>query len=76
MKKTLNPYIGVLLKTPVGVLDLDLRLTVFNLFDRKNIVRIYDPILYAETGNPSGAAGNPAAYSSARHLFFSIGMEW
>lgn len=63
-------------EVPLGAPVLKLNVTVFNLFNRRNIERIYDPLIYADTGEPGGAMGNPAAYSSARHSFFGLGVEW
>jgi hypothetical protein len=63
-------------KFQIGAAELEAKITVFNLFDRANIVRIFDTALYTDTGNPGGVRSNPAAYSPARHIFFSLGLSW
>ena len=60
----------------IGSAELEAKATVFNLFDRANIVRIFDSDLYKSTGNPGGIRSNPAAFSPARHIFFGLGMSW
>jgi len=59
-----------------GPAELEAKLTVFNLFDRSNVVRIFDPSLYMATGDPGGSMSNPSAYSTARHFFLSLGVRW
>lgn len=59
-----------------GPAELEAKLTVFNLFDRSNVVRIFDPSLYMATGDPGGNMSNPSAYSTARHFFLSLGVRW
>lgn len=61
-------------RTALG--ELQAELTVFNLFDRKNIERVFDPGIYAAGGDPGGTMSNPAAFSSARHVFMSLGVRW
>jgi len=73
---TMNTDLLMVKKIRAAGLEIDLRFSVFNLFNRANIERIYDPDIYAETGIPGGAAGNPAAFSPSRHLFFSLGVAW
>lgn len=60
----------------IGSAELEAKATVFNLFDRANIVRIFDSDLYTSTGDPGGIRSNPAAFSPARHIFFGLGMSW
>ncbi len=59
-----------------GPAQLEAKLSVFNLFNRSNVVRIFDPSLYMATGDPGGSMSNPAAYSTARHFFLSLGLRW
>jgi outer membrane receptor protein involved in Fe transport len=59
-----------------GPIELEAKATVFNLFGQDNIDRIFDPTLYTNTGDPGGIMSNPAAYSPARHIFFSLGTRW
>lgn len=61
---------------PLGEVMLECRMTVFNLFDRLNVERIYDPFIYETTGEPGGLSQNPAAWSSARHIYAGVGVEW
>ncbi len=60
----------------IGSSELEAKITIFNLFNRANIVRIFDAALYADTGDPGGYRANPAAYSPARHVFFGLSMNW
>ena len=73
---TMNTDLMCTRSIPVGELSLRASMTIFNLFNRKNIEYIYDPVLYETLGEPGGASENPAAFSSARHLFFGLGLEW
>ncbi|MFO7948844.1 MAG: TonB-dependent receptor [Candidatus Fermentibacteraceae bacterium] len=59
-----------------GPLTLEARATVYNLFDRRNVVDIYDPALYLDGGDPGGATSNPAAWSPARHVMFGVSAQW
>ena len=59
-----------------GGLEIEAKMTVFNLFNRRNIVRIYDPGIYLDSGDPGGSMSNPAAYSPARHVLFGISLRW
>ena len=61
---------------PIGPVELDLVLGVFNLFNRKNVVHIYDTALFHTSGDPGGTAGNPRAWSPARHFMLSAGISW
>ncbi len=60
----------------IGSTELNLVLGVFNLFNRENIVHIYDTSLFHTTGDPGGAAGNARAWSPARHFILSAGISW
>ena len=60
----------------IGPTELNLVLGVFNLFNRKNVVHIYDTSFFHTTGNPGGAAGNPRAWSPARHFILAAGISW
>ncbi|PIE51996.1 hypothetical protein CSA37_08815 [Candidatus Fermentibacteria bacterium] len=53
-----------------------LMLAVYNLFNRKNIEHIYDTGLFHNTGDPEGPAGNPRAWSPARHFLMSAVLSW
>lgn len=61
---------------PIGPIELDLVLGVFNLFNRKNVIHIYDTNLFRTSGDPGGSAGNPRAWSPARHFMLSAGISW
>ena len=56
--------------------DIRVALSIFNIFDRKNVINVYDTALFHETGDPTGAMGNPRAWSAARHFLVSVGLEW
>lgn len=73
---TMSTDLTITRDIPLSKLVLNLDLTVFNLFNRKNIEYIFDPLIYETTDEPGGSTDNPAAYASARHMFFSIGVEW
>jgi len=61
---------------PAGPVELDLVLGIFNLFNRQNVVHIYDTSLFRSTGDPGGVMGNPRAWSPARHFVLSAGVSW
>lgn len=61
---------------PAGGLDAELSLTVYNVFDRRNLVNIFDTGHYLETGEPGGAMGNPGSWAPARHAFAKVGVSW
>jgi len=54
----------------------ELAVTVFNLFDRRNLNKIYDVEHYVETGEPGGVAQNPGAWSAARHALLRLSLYW
>jgi len=60
----------------IGPVELDLVLGVFNLFNRKNVVNIYDTSLFHAERDPGGAEGNPRSWSPARHFMISAGVSW
>ncbi len=60
----------------IGSFELDLVMGVFNLFNRKNVIHIYDSSLFHTTSDPGGEAANPRAWSPARHLILSAGISW
>ena len=49
---------------------------VFNLFNRRNVIHIYDNALFHSTGDPTGIAGNPRSWSPARHFLLSAVFSW
>jgi hypothetical protein len=59
-----------------GGLDFKAGVTVYNLFDRDNLARIFDSGHYIDTGEPGGIPGNPGAWAPARHLFARLGVSW
>jgi len=73
---TLQADLGIAKRFWAGETELELSLTVYNLLDRDDIVRIYDPGLYMVTGNPGGIMDDPAAYAPARHVFLRLGVRW
>jgi len=60
----------------LGPVDLEIGLGVYNLFDRKNVVSIYDTALFHQTGDPTGETGNPRAWSPARHFLLTAEVRW
>lgn len=63
-------------RQPVGPVELELMLGVYNLFGRRNVVEIYDSALFHATGDPTGQMGNPSAWSPARHFLLTLGVRW
>jgi outer membrane receptor protein involved in Fe transport len=59
-----------------GGLEIEAKLTIYNLFNRKDVVRIFDPGIYMDLGDPGGSMSNPAAYSPARHVLFGVNLRW
>lgn len=59
-----------------GQSDLKFMLGIYNVFNRSNIVHIYDTQLFHSSGDPTGAAGNPRAWSPARHFLLSAVLTW
>jgi hypothetical protein len=60
----------------IGIGELKVMAGVFNLFDRTNILHIYDTSLFHSSGDPTGEMGNPRAWSAARHFLFSAVLSW
>ena len=60
--------------TDIGLVSINF--TIFNLFNRRNIVNIYDAGLFHETGDPTGYQGNPRAWSPARHFLLAASVSW
>jgi len=56
--------------------DLTINFSVFNLFNRRNIVKLYDPGLYHESGVPGGSMSNPRAWSPARRFLLTANLSW
>ncbi len=56
--------------------ELKLMFGIFNLFNRENIVHIYDTGLFHTTGDPTGEMGNPRAWSPARHYQLQAVLSW
>ena len=60
----------------LGPADLQLTAGVYNVFNRHNVVQIYDTALFHSTGEPGGELGNPRAWSPARHFAVSASVSW
>ena len=60
----------------IGQSDVKFLFGIYNVFNRENIVHIYDTALFHTTGDPTGTAGNPRAWSPARHFLFSAVFSW
>ena len=59
-----------------GPADVEVGATVHNLFNRRNLDKIFDPGYYLSTGSPGGEIGNPGAWSAARHMYFRLSVYW
>jgi len=55
-------------------LNTEVQFMVQNLFNRRNIFRIYDSALFRTTGDPTGEMGNPRAWSPARLFMLSASV--
>lgn len=73
---TMQTDVSASRKIWTGGLEMEARVTVYNIFDRKNLVRIFDPGIYLDSGEPGGLMENPAAYSPARHVLFGVDLRW
>ncbi|MCD4775986.1 MAG: TonB-dependent receptor [Candidatus Aegiribacteria sp.] len=64
----------VKLSRRIWVTPLEFRasITIYNMFNRSNLDRIYDVAYYQSTGEPGGIMNNPGAYSPARHFLLSL----
>ena len=60
----------------VGPIDLEVLLGIYNLFNGKNVVSIYDTALFHQAGDPTGEMGNPRAWSPARHFLLTAEVRW
>jgi len=68
----------------IGDMTLSAYTTIYNLFNRRNIDRIYNVSWYdadqdgdgEPDHNPTGPLGNPAAWSPARHFLFGLRINW
>ncbi len=60
----------------IGSAEVNLVLGVFNIFNKRNVIHIYDTSLLHTTGDPGGSAGNTRAWSPARHFVLSAGISW
>ncbi len=58
----------------VKALEFRASITIYNLFNRTNLDRIFDNAYYQSTGEPGGITRNPGAYSPARHFMLSLNM--
>ena len=56
----------------VNPLEFRASITIYNMFNRSNLDRIYDVAYYQSTGEPGGIMNNPGAYSPARHFLLSL----
>lgn len=56
--------------------ELRLAFAVFNVFNRRNIIHIYDTLLFHTSDDPTGEMGNPRAWSPARHFLLSAFLSW
>jgi outer membrane receptor protein involved in Fe transport len=56
--------------------DFKLMFGIFNIFNRKNIIHIYDTQLFHVSGDPTGDTENPRAWSPARHFLLSAVFSW
>jgi outer membrane receptor protein involved in Fe transport len=63
-------------RIPAGPLELEAGVTVYNLFNRHNVSRIFDTGHYISSGEPGGPTGNPGAWSSARHFLARLDVIW
>ncbi len=59
-----------------GGIEAEAGITVYNVFDRRNLINIFDTGYYLETGEPGGSVGNPGAWAPARHAFAKVGISW
>lgn len=68
----------------IGDLTFSAYTTIYNLFNRRNIDRIYDVAWYdadqdgdgEPDHDPTGSTGNPAAWSPSRHFLFGLRFNW
>ncbi len=71
---TMQTDLRAVRRIPLGSLEAEVELSVQNLFNRRNIYRIYDGALFRSTGDPGGEMGNPRAWSPARLFLLSASV--
>lgn len=80
----MNTNLTVKREFSVSGIALNFSCSVYNLFNRRNIERIYDVAWYdadmngdgEPDHNPTGSMSNMAAWSPARHFLFSLNLSW
>ncbi len=60
----------------IGIGMIRLMAGIYNVFNRMNVVHVYDTGMYHTQGDPTGSMGNPRAWSPARHFLLSAVMSW
>jgi len=73
---TMQTDISISREFNIGLGKLKVMAGVFNLFNRRNILHIYDTALFRSSGDPTGEMENPRAWSAARHFLFSAVLSW
>lgn len=73
---SMETNIGLTRRFWPGFSELELGLTIYNLFNRRNLNRIFDTGYYMETNEPGGISGNPGAWSPARHIMLRLGVSF
>jgi outer membrane receptor protein involved in Fe transport len=73
---TMQTDLGVTRRFWAAGMGFEAGMTVYNLFNNRNLDKIFDAGYYLETGHPGGVMDNPGAWSPARHLFFRLGVSW
>ncbi len=63
-------------RVPLGGLTAEIQLAVQNLFNRRDVFRIYDSALFRSTGDPTGEMGNPRAWSPSRLIMLSASVAF
>lgn len=73
---TILADVGIGRKLWLGGLEIDAGIIVYNVFNRRNIAKIFDTGYFLETDSPGGPMGNPGAWSPARHMFARLSVSW
>ncbi|MCD4848934.1 MAG: TonB-dependent receptor [Candidatus Aegiribacteria sp.] len=73
---TMETNIGLTRQFWPGFCEIELGLTIYNLFNRQNLIRIFDTGYYMETSEPGGVSGNPGTWSPARHIMLRLGVSF
>lgn len=60
----------------LGYGNLEFLVSIYNVFNRMNVLHIYDTALFHSSGDPAGEEGNPRAWSPARQFLFSAVLSW